>query len=87
MCNLFLKEVQKLLSLQKKFKSVEKLRKIALFKMQSKKVIKHLIHPKCQYVKQAADKAPLSSIGNSSKYSVMTYMGKESKKEWMCVYV
>ena len=87
MCNLFLKDVQKLLSLQKKFKSVEKLRKIALFKMQSKKVIKHLIHSECQYVKQVANKDPLNSIGNSSKYSVMTYMGKESKKEWMYVYV
>ena len=25
--------------------------------------------------------------GNSTQYSVMTYMGKESKKEWIHVYV
>ena len=29
----------------------------------------------------------LYSIGNSSQYSVMTYMEKESKKEWKYVYV
>ena len=27
------------------------------------------------------------STGNSTQYSVMTYMGKESKKEWTNVYV
>ena len=29
----------------------------------------------------------LYSTGNSTQYSVMTYMGKESKKEWIYVYV
>ena len=25
--------------------------------------------------------------GNSAQYSVTSYMGKESEKQWMCVYV
>ena len=29
----------------------------------------------------------LYSMGNSTQYSVVTYMGKESKKEWMYAYV
>ena len=29
----------------------------------------------------------LYNTGNSTQYSVMTYMGKESKKEWMYVYI
>ena len=29
----------------------------------------------------------LYSTGNSTQYSVMAYMGKESKKVWMCVCV
>ena len=29
----------------------------------------------------------ISCFGNSSQYSVMTYMGQESKKEWMYVNV
>ena len=29
----------------------------------------------------------LYSRGNTSQYSVMTYMGKESKKEWIYVFV
>ena len=29
----------------------------------------------------------LYNTGNSTQYSVMTYMGKESKKEWIDVYV
>ena len=29
----------------------------------------------------------LDSTGNSTQYSVITYMGKESEKEWICVYV
>ena len=28
----------------------------------------------------------LHSTENSTQYSVITYMGKESKKEWMCIY-
>ena len=27
------------------------------------------------------------STGNFTQYSVMTYMGKESKKEWIYVYI
>ena len=27
------------------------------------------------------------STGNSTQYSVMTYMGNKSKKEWIYVYV
>ena len=27
------------------------------------------------------------SIGNSTQYSAIIYMEKESEKEWMCVYV
>ena len=29
----------------------------------------------------------LSSPGNSTEYSVMVYMGKESEREWICVRV
>ena len=29
----------------------------------------------------------LYSTGNSTQYSVMTYMGIESEKEWIYVYV
>ena len=29
----------------------------------------------------------LYSTGKSTQCSVITYMGKESEKEWMCVYV
>ena len=29
----------------------------------------------------------LYSTGNSTQYSVKTYMGKESEKEWIYVYV
>ena len=29
----------------------------------------------------------LYSTGNSTQYSVMNYMGRESKKEWIRVYV
>ena len=29
----------------------------------------------------------MDSTGNSTKHSVMAYMGKESKKEWIYVYV
>ena len=38
-------------------------------------------------IKQVTSKNPLYSTGNSTQYSVMTYMGKESKKEWIYVYV
>ena len=39
------------------------------------------------YIKQITNKDLVYSIGNSTQYSVMTYMGKESKKEWIYVYV
>ena len=37
------------------------------------------------YIKQITNKDLLYSTGNSTQYSVMTYMGKESKKEWIYV--
>jgi len=39
------------------------------------------------YVKQTANKDLLHSTGNSTLYSVMAYMGKESKKDWIYVFV
>ena len=39
------------------------------------------------YIKWITNKDLLYSTGNSTQYSVMTYMGKESKKEWMYVFV
>ena len=29
----------------------------------------------------------LYSMGNSTQYSVISYMAKESEREWMCIYV
>ena len=29
----------------------------------------------------------LYSMGNSMQYSVITYMGKESEKEWIYIYI
>ena len=34
-----------------------------------------------------SNKDLLYSSGNSTRFSVMTYMGKESEKEWICVYI
>ena len=39
------------------------------------------------YKKYITNKDLLYSIGNSSQYSVMTYMRKRSKKEWIYAYV
>ena len=39
------------------------------------------------YIKQITNKDLLYSTGNSTQYSAMAYMGKESKKEWIYVYV
>ena len=39
------------------------------------------------YMKEITNKDLLNSTGNSTQYSVMTYRGKESKKEWIYVYV
>ena len=38
-------------------------------------------------IKQITNKDLLYNTGNSTQYSVMAYMGKESKKEWIYVYV
>ena len=35
------------------------------------------------YIKGITNKDLLYSTGNSTQYSVMTYMGKESIKEWI----
>ena len=37
------------------------------------------------YIKLETDKNLLYSTGNSTWYSIMAYMGKESKKEWIYV--
>ena len=39
------------------------------------------------YVQQMVNGELLYRTGNSTQYSVITYMEKESEKEWMCVYV
>ena len=39
------------------------------------------------YIKQITNKDLLYSTVNSTQYSVMAYMGKESKKEWIYVHV
>ena len=39
------------------------------------------------YIKQITNKDLLYSTRNSTQYSVTTYMGKESKEEWIYVYV
>ena len=40
------------------------------------------------YIKQITKKDLLCSTGRSTQYSVMTYMGKESKKhEYMYIYI
>ena len=37
------------------------------------------------YIKQITNKDLMYNTGNSTQYSVMTYMGKESKKDWIYV--
>ena len=39
------------------------------------------------YMKYTTSKDLLSSTGNSTQYSVMTYMGKEPTTEWIYVYI
>ena len=39
------------------------------------------------YIQQITQKDLLYSTGNSTQYSVMAYRGKESKKEWIYVFV
>ena len=43
--------------------------------------------PTLAYVTQITNKDLLHSTENSIQYSVMTYMGKESEKEQIYVYV
>ena len=37
------------------------------------------------YIKKITNKDILYSTGNSTQYSIMAYMGKESKKEWIYI--
>ena len=39
------------------------------------------------YTEQTINKKLLHSIGNSTQYSVINYIGKESEREWIYVYV
>ena len=38
-------------------------------------------------IKQIIDKDLLYSRGNSTQYSVVTYMWKESEKEWIYIHI
>ena len=40
-----------------------------------------------RFMEQSVIADLLYSTGNSIQYSVIIYMGKESEKEWMCVYI
>ena len=39
------------------------------------------------WIKQITNRDLLYSTGDSTQYSVIIYMGKESEKEWIYVYV
>ena len=39
------------------------------------------------HIKQIINKDLLYNTGNSTQYSVITYMGEESEEEWIYVYV
>ena len=39
------------------------------------------------YIKSITNKNLQYSTGNSTQYSIISYMGKESNKEWIYVYV
>ena len=39
------------------------------------------------YIKETTSKNLLHSAGNSTQYSVMTYIGIESKKEWIYICI
>ena len=39
------------------------------------------------YIKQRGNKDLLYSIGKSTQYCVITYLGKESEKEYMYIYM
>ena len=38
------------------------------------------------YIKQINNKNLFYSIGNATQYFIMTYIGKESNKQWIYVY-
>ena len=40
-----------------------------------------------KYMEWLAHRDKLYSTGNSTRYSVIIYLGKESEREWTCVYV
>ena len=40
-----------------------------------------------RYMEQLANRNLLYSTGNSTQYSVIIYVGKESEIEWICVHV
>ena len=39
------------------------------------------------YIKKIINKDLLYSTENSTQYSVITYVGKESEKEWIYIYI
>ena len=39
------------------------------------------------YIREISNKDPPFSTENSTQYSVITYLGKKSEKEWIYVYV
>ena len=39
------------------------------------------------YIKLISNKDLLYSLGKSSQYSVIAYMGRESEKEWIYMYM
>ena len=39
------------------------------------------------YMESLANRDLAFSTGTSTQYSVIIYMGKESEKEWMCIYI
>ena len=36
---------------------------------------------------QLADRDQLYSTGNATQYSAIFYVGKESEREWLCIFV
>ena len=38
------------------------------------------------YVKQITNKNLLYRTGSATQYSVMPYIGKQSVREWICIY-
>ena len=46
-----------------------------------------LAYAYCNTMEWMASRGLLYSTGNCTQYSVTTYVGKESEREWICVYV